>query len=395
MAKSLLSARRIVGVLVATLAVVGCAGTGPHVSPTPVELQPFRAALRMAMSNDGSTLVGAGNVALWQRIDRVMAWKVPNFERVMQSDIALDDLATMNAGYRPAIAVSADGTLLAYSDRIDSLLVQDLNARSDPKRFSFEQRWIAGAMWFRGSGQQLLVLLHSPGTDAGGDSNDFMVELANLDLESGEIRRRELGVQYRWLASYGLRQRAAFRAEHPAEAIANVTLSPRGNSMAFFRMPEGKMKGRIEVWDIDAWRRTLVADFPYGLGSLFFSNNDRYLAIVSTAAHDSHGTDSNWLRVIDVQNEQVILDVETVGKPNHSYAATFSPDSSQLATGTRCTGFQLWDLTTRGRVGHARIGGCMASAMTTGLAYSANGRHLFVGTDKGDIRLVEIDRFLD
>ena len=221
------------------------------------------------------------------------------------------------------------------------------------------------------------------------------LKLMLFDIESGQRQRRSLGRQYLWLASRSNLQRRKYRAENPWEGVANLTLSPSGDHLAFFRFPEGELSGQVEVWEIDEWVPRLKTDFQFGLGSLFFSDDDKHLAIITTAADGPHGTDSNILRVIDILRNTLLLEVESVGVPNHSYAAAFSPDGGQLATGTRCHGVQLWDLEEADRIAHASFGGCWASDRITGLAYSADGQSLYMISEGGSLRSVPMTRIVE
>jgi len=332
-------------------------------------------------------MAGTGNLEWLKRIDRVEIWTVPGLDPLTRIDIDLDNLAFKNGQGLPAIALSSDGRTVAFNDQLTSLAVRDVAGKNEDRRFAFENQWIQG-IGFRSSDRELVVLLMDP-IESGGDEPGL--ELATLNLDNGAVNRRPIGKRYRWLSSDHLGERMAFRAEHASEAIGMESISPTGETIAFFRVPAGELKGTVEVRNIESWSLLQVFEFPLGLGSLTFSDDDRYLAIISTASLDTHGTDSNSLRVVDVQENDILLDVDTVGHPNHSYSAAFSPDGSLLATGTRCDGVQVWDLERKRRIGFAQFGSCRSSAITTGLAFSRDGTDLYMLNEGGHLRVVQVE----
>lgn len=382
--------------LLASLAViVACGSTQTTSVRSAQDQKPFRAVVfsypwncpSIAASLHRNRLIGVGNVKYFGWTDEIVVWGIPGLENLAQVELNRKDHFDGNS-VALCPALSSDGQSFAYRDRLDSVLVRDVLGAARQTRVT-----VAGSGFdrirFRSSDQELVALVAGPHEERAGETS---IQLLIHDLATGEQRRHYLGRPYPWLVNGGPRARAAYRAKHPEEGIAMMTLSPRGEAIAFFRVPEGKLAGAVEVWEVDPWRRKLAMDYPFGLGSLTFSDDEAQLAVVSTGAR-SGSMDANSLRVIDISRETAVLDVETIGEPNHSYFADFSPDGMLLATGTRYNGVQIWDLATGQRVGYSQLGG--GRSMSTGLAFSQDGRKLFVMNDSGELRAIRVQDILD
>jgi hypothetical protein len=331
-------------------------------------------------------LVGAGNVKYFGWTDEIVVWEIPGLARLATVELTRKG----NFDGEPVVAhcprLSSDGHLLIYEDGLDSFIIRDVLDADNSTQFKRDSTFGA-QLQFRAAEKELVSLITKPMDQ---EEDDVGVHVVIHDLDTGKNRLQYLGRVYQLPSISHSLGGYRYDWKRQKEGLSYFQISPQGKLIAFFRIPENEQTGTVEVWNIEPWQRKFVMDAPFGFGSLTFSDNEERLAVISTASTDLYG-DRNNLVVIDIPSNEVLIDMESTGEPNHSYFADFSPEGTLLATGTRNNGVQIWDVASGKRIGYARLGdGRRPATYSTGLVFSKDATELYVINASGELRTVSL-----
>jgi WD40 repeat protein len=241
------------------------------------------------------------------------------------------------------VAISPDGANIVSGSHDGTLRVWDAETGRERARFTGH----AGRIYCAAILPEGKRVLSGSSSVSSGQPDAGAWQVSLWDLQSGKELRR---------------------LEGPADSINSIAVSRSGEWALL-----GGYSGKVTLWDVENWRALKVLQATPRLWSVALSPDEgravtasgRYL---SPAGEDMQGALQVWN--LATGNEQVHL----AGHEQGIWQAVFSSRGDQIASTGGDYAIRLWDAET-GALIHAQ----MTSDVTTGVAYSADGRRLLTG----------------
>ncbi|MBT7099661.1 hypothetical protein HN937_19960, partial [Candidatus Poribacteria bacterium] len=147
-------------------------------------------------------------------------------------------------------------------------------------------------------------------------------------------------------------------------------------------------EGASEVWDLGTLIPGHTVNAPRGSSAPALSPDGLYMAV----SHEIHRADGEHRAVIDVwdikrDERHARIDAGSPDVPLGLWNLTVSPDGARIAADTReagKSGFRIWDAATGEELARREDS---PSYWTRALAWSADGRYIASGDERGDIVL--------
>ena len=290
------------------------------------------------------------------------------------------------SGWFSAVSFSPDGTLLAYGDGDDTIILWDVTKRKQIATLEGHTGWFS-AVSFSPDGTTL----------ASGSSGTITLwdvatrkQIANLEGSIGWVRAVSFSPDGTLLASgayddtvilwdVATRKRIATLEGHTGWVIS-VSFSPDGTLLA-----SGADDGTAILWDVATRKRIANLEGHTGWGtSVSFSPDGTFLASGSRSWDDT-------IILWDVATQKRIATLEGHMDGWYTYPVTsvsFSPDGTLLATGGWDGTVILWDVLKKEKIvafGH--------TAEVNVVSFSPDGTTLAAGGDNGTILLWNVSQW--